>query len=88
MIRTAGVRASSFQRLAIQKSDRLSAHRRNNLDAHNPFNHLDSASDRSLAGVAIQHRLGLLSKRWTWIDPSHRNNPRRDGEALELDQIA
>src|SRR5207302_800805 len=66
----------------LKKGNRRSRRPRSKDDAHYSTPHFNSVIDRSFAGVAIQHRLGLLSKRRAGIDPGDRGNPRRDGKSL------
>src|SRR5438270_8004127 len=86
MIRTARLRARGFQRqpsnLPSKKNDHPPRHPRRKIDAHYSTYHSGYSIARRLAHVAIQHRLGLLSKRWDWINPRDLDNPRRDGATL------
>ena len=51
-------------------------------DAHDSIVNSDHLVDRSAADVAIQHWLGLLSKRGARIDFADPDNSRRGGAAL------
>src|SRR5437879_9992115 len=83
MIRTARLRASGFQARAIsQKNDQPPQRLRRKVDAHYFTPHPDSVVDRSFARVAIQHRLGLLSKRRARIDPFDPDHSRPNGTTL------
>jgi len=83
MIRTAWLRASAFRRLAVsEKSDHLPVHSRRKGDAHYSPYHSDSVVARSIADVAVQQRLGLLSKRRARIDSVDRDNSRPGGATL------
>lgn len=55
---------------------------RSKVDAHYSTPHFDSVVARSFAELAIQRRLGLLSKRRARIDPADRTDSLPDGETL------
>ena len=83
MIRTARFRASGFQAQSIlKKGDRLPRCLRRKIDAHHSTSHPDSVVARSFADLALQHRLGLLSKRRARIDSGDRANSRLDETSL------
>jgi hypothetical protein len=78
MIRTARPRASGFQdRRFSKKSDQPPGRLRSKVDAHYFTHHPDFVVARSFADVAVQHRLGLLSKRRIRIDSGDLDNSRR-----------
>jgi hypothetical protein len=84
MIRTARLRASGFQgrRFCKKKSDQPMRRLRSKVDAHYSTYYPGSVIDRSFAGVAVQHWLGLLPKRRARIDFSDLDNPRRNRATL------
>ena len=85
MIRTARFRASCFNaRLPTfdKKSDHPPRRLRKKDDAHYSIDHSDSFAARSFADLAVQHRLGLLSKRRARIDSVDRDNSRPGGATL------
>jgi hypothetical protein len=84
MIRTARLGASGFQGQTIsqKKANRPVRRLRSKVDAHYSTYHSGSVVDRSVAGMAIQHWLGLLSKRRARIDSGDLDNPRRDRATL------
>jgi hypothetical protein len=65
-----------------EKGDRVGRRLRSNVNAYYSIPHPDSIVARSFADLAIQHRLGLLSKRRARIDSVDRNNSRRNGATL------
>jgi hypothetical protein len=83
MIRTARFRASGFQAQSIlKKGDQLPRRLRRKVDAHYFTSHPDTVVARSFANVAVQHWLGLLSKRRARIDSGDRANSRPDEASL------
>lgn len=52
------------------------------VNVHNSTHRPGSAFDRRFTHMAVQHGLGLLSKRWLGIGPGHRAGPRSDGPRL------
>src|SRR5213082_1479616 len=59
---------------SIKKSDHPPRRLRKKDDAHYSIDHSDSLAARSFADLAVQHRLGLLSKRRARIDSVDRDN--------------
>src|SRR5205823_13770437 len=84
MIRTARLCASGFQDQVISsgKNDQSPERLRRKVDAHYSTPHFDSAVARSFADLAIQRRLGLLSKRRVRIDSVNRPDSLPDAETL------
>jgi len=67
---------------SIKKSDHPPRRLRKKDDAHYSIDHSDSFAARSFADLAVQHRLGLLSKRRARIDSVDRDNSRPGGATL------
>jgi len=83
MIRRARFRASAFRGCAFSKKrDQSECRRRSKGDAQNSIVNSDHLVDRSTADMAIQHWLGLLSKRRARIDFADPDKSRRDWVAL------
>jgi hypothetical protein len=65
-----------------KKNDQPPRRLRSKVDAHYSTSHLDSVIARSFADLAVQRRLGLLSKRRARIDSIDRDNSRLDEASL------
>ena len=58
------------------------------IHVHDSNHHFNSAADRSLANVALQLRLGLLSRWRPWPYPDHSDHLGTHGADLSVCQIA
>jgi hypothetical protein len=71
----------------MEKPCSFGADRNSLCHGHNTADYSRPPVDRSTPDLAVQQRLGILSKRWVRLDSINRANPRVDGANLDDNRL-